>query len=220
VAVIGLGSGDTVFGIGGRAETEEIDCIEIVASELAALKAHARRGEYPGLQRLLRDGRVRYHFTDGRSFLMRSGKRYDVIEADALWPECAYAGNLYSEEYFRLLRRRLNPGGYAVTWCPTPRVRDTFVRVFPHAVLIGSTLIGSDTPIPLDPEAIRQRAGERFTAAHFTLGGVDIDGLIADALAPSIERFTPESDRSGLTDVNTDLFPKDEYLASRRIRLR
>ena len=220
LAVIGLGSGDTVFGIGGRAETERIDCIEIVASELEALKRRAARRDYPGLERLLRDGRVRYYFTDGRTFLMRSRRRYDVIEADALWPDSAYAGNVYSLEYFRLLQQRLAPGGYAVTWCPTPRVRDTFVRVFPYVLQIGSTLIGSDGAIPLDPAAVRARLRERFTRVHFALGAVDIDALIADALSGPIERVGPEFDRSRLTDVNSDLFPKDEYLTSRRLRLR
>lgn len=220
VAVIGLGSGDTVFGIGGRAETERIDCIEIVASELEALRRRAARRDFPGLERLLRDGRVRYTFTDGRTFLMRSQDRYDVIEADALWPDAAYAGNVYSLEYFRLLRARLAPGGYAVSWSPTPRVRDTFARVFPHVLLVGSTLIGSEGPLALDRERIRARLRERFTRVHFDLGAVAIEALIEDALARPVEALGPEVDRSRLTDVNTDLFPKDEYLATRRLRWR
>lgn len=179
VAVIGLGSGDTVFGIAARAETERIDCVEVVASELEALKRRAARRDYAGLARLLRDGRVRYFFTDGRTFLMRSPRRYDVIEADALWPDSAYAGNLYSLEYFRLLRSRLKPGGYAVTWCPTPRVRDTFLRAFPHVLEVGSTLIGSERTLSLDPDAVRARLRERFTASHFALGGVEIETLLA-----------------------------------------
>jgi spermidine synthase len=214
VAVIGLGSGDTVFGIAGRAETERIDCIEIVHSELEALRRRAARRDYPGLERLFRDGRVRYFFTDGRTFLMRGKRRYDVIEADALWPDSAYSGNLYSLEYFRLLRDRLKPGGYAVTWSPTPRVRDTFARVFPYVLALGSTLIGSDSPVPLAPESVRARLKERFTAAHYALGEVDIGALVSDALLRPPEVWTPGSDRTTLTDVNTDLFPKDEYLVS------
>jgi predicted membrane-bound spermidine synthase len=214
VAVIGLGSGDTVFGIAGRAETERIDCIEIVRSELEALKKRAARPDFPGLERLFRDGRVRYFFTDGRTFLMRGKGRYDVIEADALWPDSAYSGNLYSLEYFGVLRGRLKPGGYAVTWSPTTRVRDTFVRVFPHVLQVGSTLIGSDSPIALDPESVRARMKERFPAAHYALGDVDIEALVSDALAHPQEVWTPGSDRTALTDVNTDLFPKDEYLVS------
>ena len=53
---------------------------------------------------------------DGRRFVMQSRERFDVIEADALRPNSAYSGNLYSREYFELLRSRLTPGGLAVTW--------------------------------------------------------------------------------------------------------
>lgn len=217
VAVIGLGSGDTTFGIGGRAETERIDCIEIVACEMDVLKRRAARGDYPGLQRLLRDGRVRYSFTDGRTFLMRTDKRYDLIEADALWPDSAYAGNLYSLEYFRLLQKRLKPGGYAVTWSPTRRVRDTFVSVFPHVLEVGDTLIGSDGPVVLDRGLLRQRMGEWFATQHYQRGRVPIEALLEDALKREARVVGPDEDRSPLTDLNRDLFPKDELLASRRL---
>ena len=56
---------------------------------------------------------------DGRAFLMRQPAQYDVIEADALRPNSSLAGNLSSVEYFELLRDRLRPGGFAVTWSPT-----------------------------------------------------------------------------------------------------
>ncbi len=217
VAVIGLGSGDTVFGVGGRPETERIDCIEIVASELEVLKQRVRRRDYPGLEQLLRDGRVRYHFSDGRTFLMRTEKRYDVIQADALYPDSAYAGNLYSLEYFRLVQRRLKPGGYAVTWSPTPRVRDTFVRVYPHVLEVGDTLIGSDARIEVDQVVLRERMNEWFSAQHYARGHVQIEGLIEEAFKRTIRVVDPSEDRSRLTDVNTDLFPKDELLASRRL---
>ncbi len=217
VAVVGLGSGDTVFGIAGRPETERIDCIEIVASELPALTRRAARGDYPGLGLLLRDGRVRYHFTDGRTFLMRTERRYDVIEADALWPDSAYAGNLYSREYFQLLQRRLKPGGYAVTWSPTPRVRDTFVSVFPHVLQVGDTLVGSDARIEVDRAVLRERMNEWFAAQHYARGRVQIEALIEDAFKREVRVVGPAEDRSRLTDLNTDLFPKDELLASRRL---
>ena len=32
----------------------------------------------------------------------KSNNRYDLIEADALWPTSPYAGNLYSLEFFRM----------------------------------------------------------------------------------------------------------------------
>ena len=71
-----------------------------------------------------------------------------MVEADALRPQSAYAGNLYSVEYFALVRRSLKPGGFGVSWQPTRRTRDTFVKVLPHVLLFKRVLIGSNTFAP------------------------------------------------------------------------
>jgi len=220
VAVIGLGSGDTLFGVGGRPETHEVRCVEIVSSQLPALRALYRELPDPGLRRVLTDGRIQLTFGDGRAFLMRGGAAFDVIEADALRPDSAYAGNLYSLEYFELVKSRLRPGGLGVTWCPTDRVLRTFLRVFPHVLRVGDTLMGSDRRITYDPGAVRARLRDPFTEAYYRRASVDIAALIEDALARPTGYWGPDFDRSGFEDVNTDLFPRDEYRASERLRPR
>jgi spermidine synthase len=214
VLVIGLGSGDTLFGAGGRPQTLSLECVEIIAPELPGLRALYRRRPDAGLHRVLTDARIRLAKGDGRAHLMRSPARFDMIEADALRADSAFSGNLYSLEYFELVRSRLRPGGLGVTWCPTPRVERTFLRVFPHALKVGDTLMGSDAPIAYDKAAIRARLREAWSEAYYRRAGVDIAALIEDALARPAASWGPELDRSALTDVNTDLFPRDEYRAS------
>jgi hypothetical protein len=143
---------------------------------------------------------------------MGTTQRFDIIEADALRPTSAHSGNLYSEEYFRLLLSRLKPGGFAVTWTPTRRVHDTFVRVFPHALSLPHIIIGSNQPIPWDASALRQRLDHPEMRRHFASAGIDLPGLLAPFLDPRtpVRVFGPEFDRSPLTDFNTDLFPRDE----------
>jgi predicted membrane-bound spermidine synthase len=211
VAVIGLASGDTAFSIGGRSATRTIDSIEIMSAQHAALQDLARLRRFPALQMLLDDPRVRHHFTDARAFLRKEGRRYDLIEADALMPTSAYAGNLYSVEYFELLRRSLKPGGYAVTWTPSERTRESFVRVFPFVLLFRSIAIGSDAPIVFDPDTVRSRLSDPFTQAHYGSGRVDVEGAIAPFLHEGAVSYGPDFDRSVLTDVNRDLFPQDEF---------
>lgn len=92
---------------------------------------------------------------------MRTRTPFDIIEADALRPGSAYAGNLYSEEYFELLLSRLTPGGIAGTWAPAGRVRRTFIRVFPYVVSLPRILLRSNAPIEIDGEAIAARAADR-----------------------------------------------------------
>jgi len=82
VAIIGLGSGDTLFASGGRRETLSLDLIEILTPQLETLIALDRARPIPGLNALLRDPRMRFITGDGRAFLMRTPRRFDVIQAE------------------------------------------------------------------------------------------------------------------------------------------
>jgi spermidine synthase len=210
-AIIGLGSGDTVHAVSGRLEIEHIACVEIIRPQLDTLEQLTRRWPYGGLRSLLENPRIEHVFGDGRIHLMRGDRKYDIIEADALRPGSAYSGNLYSDEYFRLVRARLKPNGLAATWSPTPRVWNTFVRVFPYVMSIpGTILVGSETPIELDRGAIASRLAEPRVRQYYDMAGIDIERLLNDYLAAPAW-YTPDFDRRALTDFNTDLFPKDEY---------
>ena len=211
IAVIGLGSGDTVFGTGGRVETETIESIEIIGAQIETLHALTERWAYPGLQQLLADPRVHFEVTDGRAYIRRSKRRYDVIEADALRPSSAFAGNLYSVEYFALLRDRLEPGGYAVTWAATERIRNGLAQVFPHVLVIREVAIGSTRAIPGDLEIVRDRLRVPFTKSYYARGAVPIDETLGPYLTSIPLRIGPDTDRSTMGDVNRDLFPKDEF---------
>ena len=206
-AVIGLGSGDTVHAVAGRREIERIVCVEIIRGELTTLSALRRRLPYAGLATLLDDRRIENVFGDGRIYLRRSG-RYDIIEADALWPASAYSGTLYSDAYFALVRDHLTPNGIAATWAPTQRVYNTFIRAFPHVVAMPGILLGSNQPIPLDRAAINGRVAA--AAGHFASARIDIEKLL-DAYVSHPIVYGPDYPRQQLADINTDLFPKDEF---------
>lgn len=213
IAIIGLGSGDTLFHSGGRPETKEIICIEIVGSQMDMLQGMAQRRAYPALLSVLNDPRITYVIADGRSYIMQSGRRFDIIEADALRPNGAYSGNLYSEEYFRLLLDHLNPGGFAVTWAPTERVRTTFIQVFPYYADFGDILIGSNAPIDVDLEAIYRRLEDPFTREYYQQSGVNIVQWLEEYLVKRQPVVSdPSTPRPQSTDTNRDLFPKDEFL--------
>lgn len=213
IAVIGLGSGDTLFSLGGRPETRRLVCIEIIGPQLETLRELALTDPDPALRSMLDDPRIEHITGDGRLYLMHSPERFDIIEADALRPSSAHSGNLYSDTYFELLLSRLKPGGFAVTWCPTPRVVETFISVFPHAIIWGSIGIGSNEPIPLDPAVFDQRISTPSIQDYYGLAGIDLLELLEPYFDPEA-RFVvldPGFDRSTLTDINTDLFPKDEF---------
>jgi predicted membrane-bound spermidine synthase len=210
VVIVGLGSGDTVYGAAGRREIERITCVEIIRPQLGTLRELSAVHPYRGLQGLLSDPRVEHIAGDGRIHLMHSAPKFDIIEADALRPSSAYSGNLYSDEYFRLVRDRLRPKGLAATWAPTQRVHNGFIRVFPYVVSLPGILLGSSDPIEIDRAAITRRLADPRVREHYERAGINVDQLVADYLAtPTL--YGPDFDRGTLEDVNTDLFPKDEY---------
>ncbi|KAB7728735.1 spermine synthase [Rudanella paleaurantiibacter] len=217
VAVIGLGSGGTVHGMAGRAETRRIDCFEIVSNQAQIVADYGAEANDSTVNNLLIDKRLQLIFRDGRYALQHSDERYDVIEADALRPSSAFSGNVYSREYFQLLRSRLRPGGYAVTWAPTTRIRNTFQSVFPYVVYVDQlVLIGSNQPITVDWAAIRQRIESPYTQAHYRSAGIDLWGLLAKY--QSHTHTIPGNVPVG-PEINTDLFPKDEYSIRQRDKL-
>jgi spermidine synthase len=211
VVIIGLGSGDTVYAASSRPDSTRITCVEIVRPQLATLRAWTDRSAYGGLVGLLSDPRVQHLVGDGRAFLAASADRFDVIEADALRPTSAFSGALYSEEYFALVKSRLKPGGLAITWAPTRRIHNGFVKVFPHVAGLPGLLIGSADPFELARAAVMARAASPHVRGHFARANVDIVALLERYFQTEPMRLGPDGNRAALSDVNSDLFPRDEF---------
>jgi spermidine synthase len=208
VVVIGLGSGDTVFAAAARREVQRLVAVEVIGAQRETLERMAGLHSYAGLTAVLGDPRIEHLVDDGRAFLLQSSRRFDIIEADALRPTSAYSGNLYSREYFELLRSRLKTGGLAVTWAPTEHVLHTFLTVFPYAMAFGPVLVGSSEPIPFDRAAIADRAAA--AAGWLSPAGLDVQALVGPYLAGTLVTFGPDTPR-GYTVLNGDLVPRDEF---------
>jgi hypothetical protein len=203
VAVVGLGSGDTAWAAAWRAETRSLTVFEISAPQPRILWRLVGLVEMPDTRRLLEDPRLRVRIEDGRKALEAGGETYDLIEADATWPETSGSGNLYSVEFFASASRRLKPGGVMCTWAPTPRVAASFRAVFPHALEAGNeeVLVGSLSPLPFEPPvwAARAAAAEAYLGPRRTRD-----------LAAALRRLRPAPSPPE-TSLNHDLFPRDEY---------
>ena len=209
VAIIGLGSGDTAWASGCRPETQSMTVFEISGGQPGLLAQFVARTQYAPMRSFLADPRLRIVVDDGRRALQSSSARYDVIEADALWPVVAYAGNLYSEEFFRMCASRLKAGGILCTWAPTPRVYSTFVTVMPNVIGIGDRqiLLGSNEPLEVDLEAWRARRGAPAVRAYLGEDGVANTDWMLERLEPLHRNRRLQPERT----LNRDLFPRDEF---------
>ncbi len=125
------------YGIGTTARalvaTPDIAHIDVVDISRDILELSDRVFVSPAVHPL-RDPRVRVHVEDGRHFLQLASDRYDLITGEPPPPMLAGVVNLYTREYFALLRERLSPGGIATYWLPIFQLSDraalSIVRAF------------------------------------------------------------------------------------------
>ena len=210
IAVIGLGSGGTLYGISSRSATKSIDCFEVITNQPKTLLQYADRYADKTIIKFLNDSRITIILRDGRYAIGKSSKKYDLIEADALRPLSSYSGNIYSKEYFHLLGKNLNKNGIVATWVPTDRVRKTFCSVFPYVFEIKELLLlGSNEPFSIDSNSINHELNDDYTKNYYEFASLPIK----DKLAPFLKSIVQlqAGNISAYSDVNTDMFPRDEY---------
>jgi predicted membrane-bound spermidine synthase len=219
VLVIGSGSGGTPFAAGWNPETKHIRAIELIAPVYDVIRDYATTKPGSALAALTEDRRFELVVGDGRREIFVSGARYDVIEADAILPQTSHSGMLYSVEFLALVRGALKPGGLFVQWAPTERVARSFLAAFPHVLMLQpvSLLIGSDRPIPFDADVLRARLGEPAFQAWAARAGVDTSGF-PGLFAEPPRIWGPDTPRGDPDDVNTDLFPRDEFYLNNTLR--
>ena len=160
----------------------------------------------------LRDPRVTTFIQDGRFFLQATPRQYDIISGEPPPPKNAGAVNLYTEEFFSLMKSRLKEGGIATFWLPINELKveeakailRAFHNAFPNASVWASAdqdwiMMGINGPgRKVQEEEIRQlwsnadsgadlrRIGievPQQLGALFVMDGEDID-LITRYIAP------------------------------------
>jgi predicted membrane-bound spermidine synthase len=114
VLLISYGVGNTADAITRLDSVQHVDVVDISPDviELSRLVDVAREASP------LDDPRVRVHIEDGRFFLQTTKRQYDLITGEPPPPKNPLIVNLYTQEYFALMRDRLKPGGIASYWLP------------------------------------------------------------------------------------------------------
>jgi spermidine synthase len=106
--LVGLGGGAMVRFINHHFPDVRLDVVEIDAAMVAVARDYFGTAAGP---------RTRILVADGRDYLERASERYDLVLIDAhLHPgektdAAGHPLSLKSEEFYRSIRRRLNPGG-------------------------------------------------------------------------------------------------------------
>jgi len=154
LAILGLGSGVTL----GSALTHPVERADLL--EISPQVVEAARFFDDENHRALADPRTRLIVGDGRTHLLLTRDRYDVIVSEPSNPWMAGIASLFTREFFQAARDRLAPGGVLCQWAHTYDISTsdlqsivaTFASVFPDGTLwlIGDgdvLLVGSNAPL-------------------------------------------------------------------------
>jgi len=179
VYVVGLGSGVTL-GSALRHPIARATVSEISPEVVAASEAFAKENH-----QALRDPRTRLIVGDGRSHLLLSADKYDVIISEPSNPWMAGVSTLFTGEFFLAARSRLEPGGILCQWAHTYNISNedlrsivaTFLSAFPDgsAWLVGEgdlLLIGATAPIRALEEGVMRGWQRPGVAADLAGAGV------------------------------------------------
>ncbi len=140
VLVISMGCGNTSstylsFPI------RRLDIVDISSAPFEAASYFKRTNH-----RVLEDPRVHTHVEDGRNFLLRTDKKYDIIELEPPTLHTDGVVNLYTREFYEIAHSKLKPGGVLSQWIdaqqterePSYMVYNTMLEVFPESTMWAS----------------------------------------------------------------------------------
>jgi spermidine synthase len=162
---------------------------------------------------------VHLRHDDGRNYLLRTRTPYDVITADSTFPSHAGASNLYSKEYFALVRDALAPDGVALHWnggggdSEFKMILSGFVEAFPEATLWGdgTLMVGTRQPLRVSRRRIQTLLANPDIARALALMNVtEAEHLV------KMFRARPQEIRAFLAGAAplSDDKPSIEYFAS------
>jgi len=211
VAIVGLGSGDTAWAAGCRAETREVVVFEIASSQLQLLLGDVlHKPRMTKLRNFFSDPRIKIVRDDARRRLHADQRKYDMIVADSVDPDLSLSVYIYSVKYFQIVTQRLKPGGLACVYARTPRIKAAIAQVFPHTILIGKDLmVASLEPIEIDTQTWIDRLWSEHVADYL---GKPRVRWVRDA---HLSMVRPGPAPSLTDEVNRDLEPLDEFVRPR-----
>jgi len=216
VLVIGFGIGVTTSAIASHPEVEQIECVELVEGLRDAAMYYRDLNH-----NVVEDPRLKIISGDGRHYLQRTSKKYDLISCDPTHPILG-SGNLYTRDYFNLCREHLNPGGMVSQYLPLHKLRTedllgiiaTFHSEFPHCtVWLGhyhAMLLGSLEPMQIDFNQWAANVSSMGKDAHFYSNPYHLAATLS-LDGPAIERLvTVEGSKINTDDLSyTEFFSPD-----------
>jgi spermidine synthase len=193
--VIGLGTGSSAGWLGAVPELERVDVVELepsierVAKDCAVVNRD-----------VMDNPKVRIVVGDAREVLLTSAGRYDLVFSEPSNPYRAGIASLFTREYYREVKTRLEKGGLFLQWVQAYDVDSRTVRTV-YATLasvfasvetweLGANdllLVASNEPVSYDAALLRAKIEREpyRTALSATWRAIDLEGFLAHFAARS-----------------------------------
>ena len=141
--VIGCGAGVTAGAVSIGPNVEHVTIAEIEPLVPQVVSTYFAQHNYD----VVNSKKVRIHLDDARHYLLTTDEKFDAITSDPLDPWVKGAANLYTQEFFEVVKQHLNPGGVVTLFVQlyesnTAAVKSeigTFFKAFPNGVVWGNT---------------------------------------------------------------------------------
>ena len=214
-AVIGIGTGLTTHTLLQSLDIERVETVEIESA-----MAEASRGFMPRNSGAFADPRGTIHIDDAKSFFSARNRAYDLIISEPSNPWVSGVSSLFTREFYRRIRKHLNPGGMLVQWIQLYEIDASLVATvfgalgheFPHYAVYAPSdydllIIAGAEPIPRQAQAgIFEHPGlakELWTVHALTAGDLDarylgsratLEPLVASYAMPANSDYAPVLD--------------------------
>ena len=221
VLVIGQGSGITL----GAVEQFPIKSVDLV--EISSAVIEGSRYFDPFNHNALSDNRLKIILADGRNHVALAERKYDVIISEPSNPWISGVGALFTDNFFKLMKQRLNPGGVACIWVHTnmspmsfKSVARTFSENFEKVTMWESIvgddylLIGSESEYKLNYGEVHEVLSDEIRGKDLSRIGISTVRDLMSLLIMNRERLLEFSKEAPIhTDDNSLLeFNAPQYI--------
>ncbi len=153
VLIIGYGTGSTTEMVLKSPQVKKLTLVELNHTLMKNLK------KIPLFVKLLDDPRLTLIIDDGRRFLLRTEERYDLVIIDPLRVQSAYSNNIYSTQFFQMIKHHLSDEGVFMVWMNEQLVMPkTVATVFENVHCYkrpdGSICVAAGHPLAPDEQKI------------------------------------------------------------------
>jgi spermidine synthase len=163
--VICIGTGTTVGAVSVHDEVSSVYAVDLAPDVFRFAKYFA-----PLNKNFPENPKVHKVVADGRHYLLTTRETFDVITLEPPPPHDAGIVNLYTEEFYALAKTKMREGAILAQWAPLDMPRGVLPKMIIKAMLaqfrhvslwlpnrMEGIVIGSDTPLQIDPGLLAQR---------------------------------------------------------------